>query len=31
MMTRTVCILMTARELKEQLDAGKLPVRKVKS
>ena len=26
-----ICIMMTARELKEKLDAGKLPVRKVKS
>ena len=24
-MIRTVCIMMTARELKEKLDAGKLP------
>jgi len=25
-MIRTVCIMMTARELKEHLDAGRLPV-----
>jgi len=29
-MIRRICIMMTARELKEKLDARKLPVREVK-